>query len=164
MDYFLRRKREVNHPEVGSIPSRVRSWVQVTVGKLNHSAPQSFPIIIYDKEGYFLRLMFQLLLIFCVTFLKSVLGMSWCCTSNFSFAFNEGPEVLTNFKRDFIFYKILHIYQSLIFFFSQGCTSSHYLPSLSVCITFMCLWIANEATWASKPAKGSLRLGLYNLN
>lgn len=132
---FSVEKKEINHPEVGTIPSR--SWVlnwQVPVGRLNQLAPKSFPIIIYNKGGYFIRLAFQLLLIFCATFLKSFLAMSWCCTSNFSFAFNEGPVILTNFKRDFIFYKILHIsfYQSLIFFFPGLYKLT--LPTKSVCL------------------------------
>lgn len=66
--------------------------------------------------------------------------MSWCCTSNFSFAFNEGPVILTNFKRDFIFYKILHIsfYQSLgffggFFFFSPRVVQAH--TTYGVCLS-----------------------------
>lgn len=128
---------------MGTIPSGVRSWIlnwQVTVGKLNHLAPKSFPIIIYYKEGYFLRVMFQLLLIFGATFLKSFLGVSWCCTSNFSFAFNESPVVLTNFKRDFIFYKILHIsfYQSLIFFPRVVQAHTTYRVCLSASLSCVC--------------------------
>lgn len=90
--------------------------------------------------------------------------MSQYCTSYFLFAFNERPVVLANFRRDFRFSKILHISLYRSFVFSRA-IQAH--ATCLICLSTSLSSVSESrmrARWASKLAKGSLWLGLHNLN